>query len=104
METKTNEGGNVTIVVTPIDISPQSKEWKFDVGMNTHVVELDQDMLKIASLVDENGREYKPLNWDGPIGGHHREGILTFKPITSPYKIIQLKIAGVGGVIRVFTW
>ena len=103
-ETKTKDQANVTVVVTPIDLSPNSKEWKFNILMDTHSVELDQDMTKIAVLLDDQGKEYKPLNWDGPVGGHHREGELIFNQITPIPKSIELKISGIGDVVRKFTW
>ena len=103
-ETKTEEQASVTVVVTPLDLSTNSKEWKFDVGMNTHSVELDQDMTKIAVLVDDQGKEYKPVSWEGPIGGHHREGVLIFNQITPNPKSVELKISDIGGVVRSFTW
>ena len=103
-ETKIDDQGNVSVVITPLDLSPQSAEWKFDVGMNTHSVELDQDMTKIAVLVDDQGKEYKPLAWAGPTGGHHREGTLTFARITPTPKAIELKITGIADVVRTFVW
>lgn len=103
-ETKTEEQESVTVVVTPLDLSPNSKEWKFDVGMNTHSVELDQDMTKIVVLVDDQSKEYKPISWDGPVGGHHREGVLIFNQITPNPKSVELKISGIGDVVRSFTW
>ncbi|GEM_PF-962141 len=101
---KTDEQENVTVIVSPIDLSPQSQEWKFDISMNTHSVELDQDMAKSAVLIDSQDREFKPLNWDGSIGGHHREGILTFDQITPTPKYIELKISDIGTAVRNFTW
>src|SRR3989344_9595231 len=75
-ETKTDEQASVTVVVTPIDLSSQSKEWKFNILMDTHSVELDQDMVRIAVLVDDKDKEYKPFRWEGAEpGGHHREGV-----------------------------
>lgn len=103
-ETKIDDQENVSVVVTPIDLSPQSAEWKFDVGMNTHSVELDQDMSKVAVLIDEQGKEYKPLAWTGPTGGHHREGTLTFARITPTPKSVTLKITGIADVVRSFVW
>lgn len=103
-ETKTEEQDSVTVVVTPLDLSTNSKEWKFDVGMNTHSVELDQDMTKIAALVDDQGKEYKPIRWEGPVGGHHREGVLIFDQITPNPKSVELKISNIGDVVRSFTW
>lgn len=103
-ETKTDEQASVMVVVTPTDLSPNSKEWKFDIGMNTHSVELNQDMTKITALVDDKGKEYKPTTWSGPVGGHHREGILIFSSIQPLPKYIELKIYGVGNIARNFTW
>ena len=103
-ETKTDEQASVTVVVTPIDISPQSAAWKFEVVMDTHSVELDQDLIKITVLVDNQGKEYQPISWEGPVGGHHREGILFFNPITSNSKSLELRVSGIGGVVRNFSW
>lgn len=103
-DTKIDDQESVNVVITPLDLSPQSAEWKFDVGMSTHSVELDQDMTKIAVLVDDQGKEYKPLAWAGPTGGHHREGTLTFARITPTPKSIELKITGIADVVRTFVW
>lgn len=103
-ESKIDEQASVTVTVTPTLLSEESEEWKFDVVMDTHSVELDQDMTKIAILVDEQGKEYKALNWEGPTGGHHREGIITFNKITPAPKSVELKISDIGGVVRSFTW
>lgn len=103
-KTKTDDQANVTVVVTPLDLYPQSAEWKFDIEMNTHSVELDQDMTKVTVLVDDQGTEYQPLKWDGSTGGHHREGVLTFNQVSPISKSIELKILDVGGVARSFTW
>ena len=103
-ETKTDDQVSVTVVITPTDLSPQSTEWKFDIGMNTHSVELDQDMMKSVVLIDDQGKEYKPLKWEGPVGGHHREGVLTFNRIMPTPKSIEMKVSGIGDVVRSFTW
>src|SRR3989344_8165684 len=95
-ETKTDEHASVTVVVTPIDLSSQSTKWKFNVAMDTHSIELNEDMMESAVLMDEQGREYKPVNWDGPTGGHHLEGVLTFKRVMPSPQSIELKITGVG--------
>ena len=103
-ETKTDDQANVTIVVTPLDLSPQSAEWKFGIVMDTHSVELDQDMTKIAVLVDDRGKKYTPLNWEGSTGGHHREGVLVFNSISPLPQSLELKITGIGKVDKNFTW
>lgn len=104
-ETKTEEQTSVTVVVTPLDLSPNSKEWKFDVGMNTHSVELDQNIIEISALLDDKGKENKPIRWEGAEpGGHHREGVLIFNQITPVPKSVELKIYGIGDVTRSFKW
>ncbi len=103
-ETKTDEQANVTVVVTPLDLSSQSSQWKFDIGMNTHSVKLGEDMIKSAVLIDDQGKEYAPVNWNGPVGGHHREGVLSFNAITPVPKSVNLKISGIGSVVRTFSW
>ena len=104
-ESKTDNQAAVSITVTSIDISSQSKEWKFDIVMDTHSVELDQDMTEFAVLIDDQDKEYKPIGWEGPSGGHHREGVLVFDPIEPMPKYIELKIKNIGGVTeRLFKW
>src|SRR3972149_1897275 len=86
-----NSEGSVEVEVTPIEISDTSDSWQFKVVLNTHNVELDQDITKITLLVDNKGNEYRPLSWDGaPPGGHHREGVLTFRPVSPQPTSIEL--------------
>ncbi len=104
-ETKTDEQANVTVTVIPSDLSVDSKEWKFDVVMNTHSVELDQDMIKATILINNPGEEYKPLRWEGAgPGGHHREGTLVFAPIKPYPQHLSLIIKGIGDKDRAFAW
>ena len=103
-ESKVDDQASVTVTVTPTLLSEESEEWKFDVVMDTHSVELDQDMTKVAIIINEQGKEYKALNWEGPTGGHHREGILTFSRITPTPKSVEIKISDIGGVVRSFKW
>lgn len=104
-ESKTDNQAEVSVTVTPIDVSAQSIEWKFNVVISTHSVELDHDMVKIGVLIDEQGKEYKALRWEGtPPGGHHREGVLVFEQIKSNPKLVELKISGIGNVVRSFSW
>lgn len=104
-ETQTDAEGEVTIEVTPRDLSIGAAEWKFDIVMNTHSVELDQEMTEVAALFDDQGREYKPIAWEGaPSGGHHREGTLAFEAISPAPKSIQLIIKNVGAPTRALSW
>lgn len=104
-ETLSDTQGSVTVNVTPTLLSSKDLQWKFDVGFNTHSIELDQDITKISVLVDDQGKEYKPIRWEGAgPGGHHREGTLVFNQISPMPKSITLKILGVDAPVRSFVW
>lgn len=103
---QTDNQGGVTVTVTPKDISPNSSLWNFEIVLDTHTNELNQDLVQTSVLKDEKGKEYRPLAWqgDGP-GGHHRKGILQFNTITLSPQSLELIISGVGGVgERRFVW
>ena len=104
-ESKIDDQASVTVTVTPIILSAESGEWKFDVVMDTHSVELGQDVTKVAILTDDSGKEYSPARWEGaPAGGHHREGVLVFSPITPTPKSVELEITGIADTVRTFNW
>lgn len=105
LESRTDNQLAVTVTVTPKDVSLQSKEWSFDIIMDNHVIELNQDLVKNTVLIDNQGKVYKPLRWEGAgAGGHHREGTLFFESIIPNPKSFKLKISGVGDVVRSFVW
>jgi hypothetical protein len=103
-ETRSDAAGAVTVEVTPA--GGTAATLIFDVVMNTHSVELDYDMTKIATLIDDQGRVYPAKSWNGAAGGHHREGSLTFEaPAGVTPKSLQLNLAGIGGIPdRQFQW
>jgi hypothetical protein len=104
-ESKTDDQASVTVTVTPTLLSEESREWKFDITLSTHSVELDQDMTKVTILIDDSGKEYSPARWEGaPAGGHHREGVLVFSPIKPTPKSVELKITGIADTVRTFNW
>jgi hypothetical protein len=95
----------VTVAVKPTDLAVGAPV-AFDIAMNTHSVDLGDDMTKIALLRDDSGKEYQPTAWDGPAGGgHHREGTLTFPALTAKPRYVELVIKGLAKVPeRVFKW
>ena len=101
--TQTNSEGGVDVEVTP---SKSSINLRFDVVLNTHSVELDQDMVQIAILKDDKGNEFLPLAWEGAVpGGHHREGTLIFPALTTSASKITLILNDIGEVPeRNFSW
>lgn len=105
-ETKVDERQPVTIAVTPLDLGAGAGLWKFEVALDTHSGSLDLDPTMIAELLDGRGNAFKPISWEAPgPGGHHREGILTFRPINPSPAILELKFKNVGGIPeRIFRW
>ena len=106
LETQTNAEGSVEVSVTALRGGAADADWSFTVELNTHSGSLDDDLAAASELRDGQGNVYTPVAWDGaPPGGHHREGILKFAPI-SPYPTsLALVVKGVGGVAeRTFTW
>lgn len=103
---QTNREGGVTVTVTPRNLSPRSASWDFNVTLETHTQPLSQDLTRAALLVDAQGKQFQPLAWDGdPPGGHHRRGVLRFRPLTGDSASVELRILGVGGVeVRTFRW
>jgi hypothetical protein len=101
---KENKEGPVRVAVAPQSVSGDA--WRFAVQFNTHVMPISQDMMTVASLSDGGGAGEKPMAWEGdPPGGHHRRGVLVFKPIEPMPAAITLHIREVGGIAdRTFTW
>ncbi len=102
---QTVEGGSVTVKVTPLKMEPNAP-LEFDIVIDTHSVELNDDMMKAVVLRDDSGMEFTPTTWDGPgAGGHHREGKIKFAPLTMSTKALTLVVKNVAGVPeRVFKW
>lgn len=94
------------MVVTPKALGQDVAVWEFNVVVDTHIKPLSNDLANAAVLLDEAGRRYVPVAWQGdPPGGHHRKGVLQFSPPAEMPKSIELQINGVGGVAtRSFRW
>lgn len=104
LEPQSNNDGPVTVIVVPRK-SASAGTWEFEITLETHSVELNEDLMKTSVLIADN-KNYEPLAWDGdPPGGHHRNGILQFAPISPQPESIALKIRSIGGVEeRNFIW
>lgn len=76
------------------------------VAMNTHSVELDYDLARLAVLRTDRGDEVIPLRWDGARGGHHVNGTLYFPAMDlKGVQWVELVIREVAGVPeRTFRW
>ena len=102
---KISDEGEVKIAVQP-EISGNESEWNFRVAMNTHSMELMDDLTRVSALIGSGGAKYAPFAWEGdPPGGHHRGGILKFKAVSPLSSLITLTIRDVGGIKeRKFEW
>ncbi len=105
LEAQSVDGGSVTVEVKPVAVAV-GQPIEFQVAMNTHSVDLSNDMVASSVLEDNAGNEYKPTAWDGPPGGgHHRSGTLKFDALKTKPQSLTLIIKGIAGVAdRTFKW
>ncbi|MEM2237815.1 MAG: hypothetical protein QXR26_07125 [Candidatus Caldarchaeum sp.] len=97
-----NDANGLVVEVMPLPLS-FGQDINFRVKMDTHVGDLDFDLTEVAYLEDSNGQMYLPKGWSGsPPGGHHREGILSFPPLSGKPRSIKLVLEALYGVDRVF--
>jgi hypothetical protein len=100
-----SRSNGVTVDVKPMQFAA-GKPAKFEVSMNTHSVDLSADLTAVSTLTDDQGKEYRPVGWegDGP-GGHHRSGVLEFPALEGTPKSVTLVIKDIASVPeRVFQW
>lgn len=99
-----NEGGGLSITVTPIDFSFE-KPVQFKIAFETHQGDLNFDLTKISYLLDDKNNKYIPVSWEGGTGGHHLSGTLVFPEIPNNTKQIKLFIKNVYDIeSRQFLW
>lgn len=103
-ESQSKDENGVTVIVAPKIIS--TSYWLFDITLDTHSVELDQDIKQTVFLRDEKGGESAPAFWDGdPPGGHHRSVTVKFNPILPQPSTFTVAVKNIGGVPeRDFLW
>lgn len=103
---RSSDEAGVRVVVTPKALGRDVTVWEFNVVMDTHTKPLNDNLAQVTVLVDEAGRHYTPVAWQGdPPGGHHRKGVLLFKPVVPLPASVTLKIRQVGSVPeRAFMW
>ena len=107
---RTDSQGAITIKISPFNLDDPGDTLKFDVVMDTHSIDLSMDLTILAALTTDTGLSLRPTLWDGPMGGHHVEGTLSFpttqngKSILEGTKQLTLTISNVDNVTRVFEW
>jgi len=96
--------GGVAVQATPRNLNGNA--WEFDIAFNTHSGDLADDPAKEAVLIVDRDASHRPIGWQGdPPGGHHRKGVLQFKPISPQPHAIELRIQRPGeSAPRSFRW
>lgn len=104
LPTVSNEGGGLTIEITPINYV-KNAPLQFEVSLNTHQGDLNFDLLNKTKLFDDKNNGYLPQKWQGGSGGHHLSGKLIFPPLTEKTNKIKLIIKDIYDVKeRIFEW
>jgi hypothetical protein len=101
---QTSSQSGVTVKVTPRSLA--GAEWEFEVVFDTHSQELNDDPQKAAVLVADGSKPSSPTGWQGDVpGGHHRKGVLRFKPAAASPARVELRLQRPGEASpRVFRW
>lgn len=101
---RSDSQAGVTVTVTPRSLAGQV--WEFDVALNTHSQDLNDDLAKSAVLVGDGGVQVAASGWQGdPPGGHHRKGVLRFAAPSPVPAAIELRVARPGEQApRAFRW
>jgi hypothetical protein len=109
-EEQSDSQGAVEVTVRPLFDGATGSTLEFAVTMNTHSVDLSFDLAQLAVLTTDTGITLQAFKWDGPSGGHHVSGTLSFpaqadgKPVLEGAKQIVLAIKGVDAPARTFSW
>ena len=107
---KTDSQGAVIVDIKPLNLDQPGDTLLFDVSMNTHSVDLSMDLVQLSTLTTDTGITVSANKWDGPRGGHHVEGQLSFpdtldgKNLLDGANSITITIKDVDAVARTFTW
>ena len=104
--TRSSSDQGVTVKITPKLIGSIDKRWEFAIVLDSHSVELSDDLTQSASLTTNDGRTLTPVSWTGAAaGGHHREGLLAFEVPAPRPSTVELQIARTGEPApRIFRW
>lgn len=108
--TRSDSQGAVTVEVTPLNLSDPSDQLAFDVGLNTHSVDLSMDLATLATLTTDTGVRVKATQWEATPGGHHVSGKLIFPATKDGQSVLDgagkltLTIVNVDAASRVFEW
>ena len=103
---QSSQANGVNVSVKPADVSAAAKTWTFQIALNTHSGDLSDELTRTVKLVDNAGKEQPALAWEGAAaGGHHRSGVLRFKPLSPRPDTLELRMVRPGETApRTFRW
>jgi len=61
LNTQINSEGLVTIEVTPKNLSESAETWDFEIVLDTHSGNLEQDLTETSILIDDKGNKFNPI-------------------------------------------
>ncbi len=108
--TRSDSQGAVTVEVKPVNLTDPGETLSFEIGLDTHSVDLSMDLATLATLTADNGRTVQATVWDAPQGGHHVSGTLLFpanldgKPVLDGATKLTLIIKDLDAAERDFSW
>lgn len=108
--TRVDDQGAVVVSVTPLNLDQPTDSLNFDVSLETHSVDLSMDLAVLSTLTTDNGKSVAATIWDGPMGGHHVSGTLSFPAssegtsILDGAKTLTLTMKDVAAPERIFIW
>jgi len=106
----TDNQGAVSVEVEPLNLNGAGDTLDFEIGMNTHSVELDMDLAENATLSTDTGLTIAPAKWNAPSGGHHVAGTLSFELSLNGAAVLErvteltLTLRNIDAPERVFVW
>jgi hypothetical protein len=109
-EVQLDKQGSVEVAVTPLNLNDDGLTLEFEVGLNTHSVDLSMDLTSIARLKADNGLGVRAVLWVAPRGGHHVSGVLSFPAVVDGVKLLEdasrltMTIRDLDALDRSFTW
>ncbi|MDW7754531.1 MAG: hypothetical protein SCH68_05125 [Brevefilum sp.] len=109
-QVRVDQQGTVEIAMVPINLNDPQVTLDFEVSMNTHSVDLSMDLAALASLKTDSGLEVNASGWNGPSGGHHVSGILSFpssingEGVLDGVMVLELKVIDLDTPERIFIW
>lgn len=105
-----DEQGAVKVSATPINLYPTGNTLEIEIVLDTHSVDLSMDLATLATLTSDAGHTVIPVRWDGPSGGHHVAGVLSFPVEVDGVSIfdgasrLTLVLRDIDALERTFTW